>query len=236
MKQLFLFFFILQSASAADFYKYTEATQVPEPMFYDLVRSLHSKRGEFEANTLFYQSGDPRLRALHVAPEIEWVPRDNWGLEFELPASLAKVEAYKIAVQHGLERNRKSLIDGWQLIAEKSADKGAIDATLTYLVGKRFKNKFSIFSILGGRHNGDNGKWDEIVNFSVFYDVLDRVDFGVEANLESRHLRSEFLQILPQIHLAMDEHTKIQMGTGVQYLNHQWFTTGALRLIREWNL
>ncbi len=232
----FIFIWCQMNFAAVDYYGYHEATQVPEPMFYDLVRGLHSKKGEFEANTLFYQQASNELRSLHAAPEIEWVPADNWGVELELPSSHGKVEALKLALQHGFDRSQRSFVDGLQLILERNLEHHHTEGKLTYLMGKRFPRRWSAFAIVGLAIEGPAQQVKEVTNLSVFYDVLRRVDFGAELNLVTRGGSSEFLQFLPQAHLALDEKMKVQLGTGVQYLAQRWYSTGALRLIREWNL
>lgn len=238
MKLLFLLLVIniAPIVYAEDYYGYERKTEVPEPMFYDLVRSLHSHKGEIEVNALMFQDINNRTRDFNISPEIEFVPLDHLGIEFELPTTGGNIEAYKAAIQYGFHRDIPSYVDGLQLMYEQIIDSKEKEITLTYLAGKRFKSLHSLFLIVGPRYEANLKHWQEIANFSYFYDHNDHIDLGLEINSVSEKMTSKSLQILPQIHLAMSRKFKIQFGIGAQEVDDKWYTVSALRLIREDNL
>jgi hypothetical protein len=223
-------------AFAKNYYGYERKTEIPEPMFYDLVRSLHSQKGEIEVNALMFQSPDNQTNNLNISPEIEFVPFDHFGVEFELPTTGGNIHAYKAALQYGFDRGIPSLVNGVQLMYEQIIESKEKELTLKYLAGKRFKSLHSIFVMLGPRYELEHKHWQEIINLSYFYDFNDHIDLGLEINNISEKFEIQRQQILPQIHLAMGNHFKIQFGMGAQEIDDKWYSVSALRLIKEDNL
>lgn len=204
---------------------------IPEPLRFDLVRGLGARRGEFEANVLMSSTGP--FDGLHWAPEIEWAFADRHALEFEIPMHNRNVEALKIAVQGTFREQYPVFIHGWQFIGE-GVLAGAGEFTAIYIAGRRFGSRFSMLGMLGPSLRVDAAGLtaDLVLNPSVFFDVGERTTIGLEniARLRGKHSQ---VTTLPQIHVQLGRHFRLQAGTGVVFLAGSIRPTFSLRLVIE---
>lgn len=192
---------------------------IPEPMVFDLVRSLGAAVGEAEINSLAQFNG----RYVAWAPEIEAVIWPNFAIEFELPFEDNQLEAYKFAVQHTLGVGwDDKFIHGWQGIAEYRRETSVTEATLVHIGGLRFDESWSTLWMLGGRAHigGDTpeARADLIFNWSLFLDVTDKLVAGLEANY-AQPLgagRSDVL-LMPQLHIDLSDNFQLQCGFGARF-------------------
>lgn len=206
---------------------------IPEPMVFDLIRPLDSKKGELEINTLVSKSISSQNKNKSLDPfgsgqttedhgEIEWAPEieyaiaDGFAVEFEVPMEGRVLEAYKFATQYTFGRVNDSYIHGVQLIVEPNKDFKKYNTTLLYLGGYRFDETFSTLFMLGARmdlegHNKSK-TFEYLANATVFAELSSRVTVGLETNYAS-HIDSKYaLALIPQIHYTIDEHVEIQAG------------------------
>jgi hypothetical protein len=227
---------IVQEEPVPGFSEYDYETEIPEPLYFDLVRRLDSKKGEWEVNTLFSRKRNG-FSQFEIAPEIELVPMDGLGIEFELPMRGGSVESYKTAVQYTLGEAKRSsrYLHGVQAIYENYNGVDLTEYSLLYLYAYRISKKVSFLGMLGPRidQQKNHSHMLELINFTLFYNFSREVDFGIEINNEGLFDRFEQIQLMPQIHLALGKHYKIQFGFGSIYDGHDFSPVSAFRLIYE---
>lgn len=224
-----------QSLWAAEFSEYTSKTEVPEPLFIDLVRSLDAKKGEWEINSLFSHSNGS-FNDINWAPEVEFVPFNGLGLEFEFPMQGDTLKYYKFAVQKTLNSfNKGKSLHGLQLIYETDVDFKYHDETLFYILAHRFNFHLSSMTLAGFKKSSLSNETIWSYNQTFFYNYSREVDFGLEFNYFSGDRENRLLQIIPQIHLAFKDGYKIQWGFGSEEIGSQWQPLAVFRLIKEFN-
>ena len=77
-----------------------ECIHIPEPLYFDLVRGLDSRKGDAEINVL--SAFNTRKKSINLAPEMEIAIRGGTAIEFELPTDNFNVASYKFAFQQRL--------------------------------------------------------------------------------------------------------------------------------------
>lgn len=236
MMCLLIFWMSLHSFAERGFYNYETKVEVPEPLYIDLVRGLHSHKGEWEINSLFVQN-QSLMGEKKWAPELEWVVREGTAIEFEFPMTGAHLEAYKFAIQQRTYQSaNKNNLQGVQLLYE--ADRVFMHSELTafYIMAHRFNHEFSAITISGFKTILEQSEGlSVLVNTTLFYNYSDEVDFGIEVNYASPQFSEKFLQVVPQLHLALRDGMKIQFGYGGRETQDRWSSTSSLRLIKEFN-
>jgi hypothetical protein len=208
---------------------------IPEPMVFDLVRSLGARRGEVEANTLVVTSFRNGRPTVHWAPEIEWAFADNLAVELELPIRDIRVEALKGAFQATLPAAPRQFTHGIQVIGEYLLEPGETEVTLLYLAGVRL-NGWTVFSMFGVRTVPPMDRphhTEAIINPSTYYDVSERVTVGFEGNLAISERGAFTALLIPQAHLQLSRHFRIQIGAGMGIAERQAYPVVATRLIVE---
>ncbi len=218
------------------FDQYGSKVEVPEPLFIDLVRGLNSKTGEWEINSLFSHS-QGRFQQMNWAPEIEYVIRTGTSIEFEFPMEGGELTHYKVAGQQRLYRNLSgSTVHGLQFIYETNRQFNHSETSIFYIVAHRINYRFSVLGMYGFRNQVEN--WNGIntlLNQSVFYNYSREVDFGLEINYDAGQLNEDYWQVIPQVHLALNDGYKIQFGFGALASEDQINPVGTFRIIREFN-
>jgi hypothetical protein len=207
---------------------------IPEPLFFDLVRPLGARPGEFEVNTLFRRSLSSGR--LEWAPEIEYALPRGWALEFELPMEGTQVSAYKAAAQKTVGTLRDGrYIHGWQGFVEWDTHGGARwSTTQVYISGYRFNSRWSSLSLHGVQvADSSSGRLAGVANNSVFYDVNARWVTGVETNFLRGRRDQGVLRVLPQVHLSMPAGFTLQMSVG---LESRPLTPVRPRAVAAWRL
>ena len=227
---------------------------IPEPMVFDLVRSLGARRGEMEVNVLgefpigksrsnsngfdplIGSSEGERGDAIEWAPEIEYALWDGFAIEFELPFENSTLEAYKFAAQwtFGTALDDR-FIDGAQIIIEPDVKFQQWDLTFLYLAGMQFNERWRALGMIGVRPEIEQGEGfehlDGILNATVFRDLDFRTTVGLETNLTfGESDRTSFL-LIPQIDREMTDNLELQIGAGVRFFNASTEPLAALRVI-----
>lgn len=212
MRWLFFIFFFWSVAAVAE--EQVPVPEIPEPMVFDLMRPLQSRRGEVEVNTLSLFS----LRGkTHWAPEVEIAIADGIAIELEVPFENAVKESLKGGLQARLFHSAQS-VHGVQFLAERSREAGFTDAYALYLFGHRFDESWSLFSMSGVKKtfNGpEHGQLWGIQNLSLFYDWSPKINLGVETNWAfSGQSALEQLTLMPQLLYRWDHNWTVQLGVG----------------------
>lgn len=207
--------------------------RIAEPMVFDLIRPLGSKRGEVEVNSLFRVGAGPNRRDLLWAPEIEYSFLDGYGVEFELPLRNAHRESFKGALQGTLPGPwPKHFIHGWQGIIEKSRTGSQLDAL--YLAGVKLDYRWSVFTMTGvRREHGEHGEDPRpafLGNYTLFYAKNDHLTYGLETNWKGAGLHGRNVLVMPQVQFR---HHRINIQVGLGWMKHQNETS---RLVAGWRI
>ncbi|QOL25912.1 hypothetical protein LP316_00920 [Thalassotalea sp. LPB0316] len=218
-----------------------EALPIPEPMVFDLVRGLGAKQGEFEINTLGeFALNNTSDRDVEWAPEVEIAVVDGLAVEFELPFEGRKLEAYKFAVQYTFENplfgDASNYIDGWQFIAEEFRHEDLTEWTALYLSGFVYDKNYSAMMMTGARYStGDDAEQslEAIINYTLFYQVNDRMTLGLENDLAWHDRDKWSLLIMPQVHYELSDKFGVQFGVGAEFNDHKTNYTMGLRIVVE---
>lgn len=205
---------------------------VPEPLSFDLVRGLGAERGEFEFNVLAASSFAP-YDGLRWAPEVEWAFADRHAIEFELPMHDASLEAMKLAVQGTFRERRPKFIHGWQFIGEGRL-RGAGEFSALYIAGRRIGRRTSVLAMLGPRLHAEPRRLigELVINPSIFVDLGERATVGLENNAVLAG-RLSTVRTLPQFHLQLGQHFRVQFGAGIETARDGVRPSVAVRLIVE---
>lgn len=203
----------------------------PEPMVFDLVDPLGSKKGEFEINTLMDYS--PRTGQFQWSPEIEYSFAKGHAIELELPVENSTLTEYKVSLQGTLgELLQKRMIHGWQIIGRRENNEKEFAGEALYINDYKFSEKWSTMNMIGARRTRFNEEGDFfcLANNSVFYQYHFRFAIGIELNSEIRN--HYHYRLTPQIQYAFTKKAFIQFGGGPSQLNDEkrteWLVTSRL--------
>lgn len=208
---------------------------LPEPLLFDLVRGLGAARGELEANTLVV-IGDDGLR---VAPELEWAFAQGYAVELELPMHGTRLDAVKVALQGTIRRGSNGRFrHGWQLIGELEGHDRGRTAIATHVTSGRFARRGSFVVMLGaGVRSVSQGPvvGSVVVNASLFLALDTTTRVGLEAVTRTETVRSSVPEatLLPQVHVDISHHARIQAGLGAELGASRPSVLGASRVIVE---
>ncbi len=228
--------------STVDDIAYRDGPQIPEPMVFDLVRGLGARQGELEFNVL---SLVPLRRGggYEWAPEVEYAIFDGFAVEFELPIFGTEIEATKYAAQYTFGTAfDDAFIHGTQGIIFHEIESGKLSYTLLYLAGMRLDRRWSLFGMFGFNAGPQPFPFaddeprrgtDIITNLTAFYEVNDRLLFGVETNLARRITGSGEFLLMPQVHYDFTENWTLQFGVGYRDDNVRRFPELGFRVIWE---
>lgn len=221
--------------------EYESVSYIPEPMMFDLVRPLGSKKGQWEINTLITQEESPALSHSHVSPEIEYVFAENWAAEVEIPMIGGEPDSLKGVLQWTAGHSGKSrqIVHGFQLITQRFIDEDTHnELTPIYIYGHRFNHDYTMLAMIGDQyHYGEvsNGHF-LVLNATIFhvYSRVKDIEFGLEQNVLGFGHNFQYWRITPQIDVVLEDHWKIQTGFGTLYTYvHGWESTSSLRVVKE---
>jgi len=213
-----------------------ESPRIPEPMVFDMVRSMGARRGELEANVLALSPLSGQERAIEWAPEIEYAVTDGFALEFELPFEGKRLAELKMGAQATfgtLDQGR--IVHGVQFLGIYERESKRASQALLYMLGRRHNERLSTMTMVGvgdvrlGQSESDAGL---LVNHSTFYDLgKDRVA-GLEVNYKSN--RDGGVALIPQFHAPLADKVNVQFGAGVDRQRREPARpVGGIRLIKE---
>ncbi len=186
---------------------------IPEPLSFDLIRNLGSRRNELEANVLMMTTFD----AVAWGPEIEWTPARNFGLELELPFENARVAALKAGAQWTITSvDKRRLEIGTIGLYEHGVHGPERRATLGAITGVRFSRMVQALTIVGPSF--DLGPSRPVpggtLNTSVFVQTSRYLTAGIELGYRAAREERSTGTLLPQIHVNPTRHVKLQLGAG----------------------
>jgi hypothetical protein len=232
-----------------------DVPSIPEPMVFDLVRSLGARRGEFEINVLglvpfrryvpsaseipdqFGLLPTNRLPTIEWAPEVEYAVWDGFAVEFELPMEDGRVAAYKAAAQYtiGTAFDRQ-FIHGLQVILQYDIEPSVWLPTFLYIAGFQFSETWSALGMIGFSNEIKAEDPAErvltLVNFTLFADLTDYVTIGLETNYAANMSGAASLFVIPQVHYEVTNNFMVQAGVGVRFSEVYTLPEAAFRVIR----
>lgn len=228
LRYLLCLTFTLTSIASAD--KTGLPSGRPEPMVFDLVDPLGTKKGELEINTLLDYS--TRTGQFQWSPEIEYSFAKGHAIELELPVDNATLSEYKVSLQGTLgELFQRRMIHGWQIIGRRKNDEKEFGAEALYLNDYKFSESWSMMNMFGARRTrfNEDGEFVGLVNNSVFY-RFHYFAIGIELNSEIR--TTYRYRLTPQIQYGFSKKAFIQLGGGPSHLNEdqktEWLITSRL--------
>ncbi|WPU65316.1 hypothetical protein [Peredibacter starrii] len=211
------------------FSAFAETTSFPEPMVYDLMRSLDAKKGETEINSLILANGQ-------MSPEVEYAFKDGWSFELETPIEKGEIQALKWGSQYTFYQRENELLMGVQGIFEDQLHKPRNDYSLTLVVDYKLSESFSLVGISGMRSASIENSVDHnvgILNLSLFYTVSDDIHVGVENDNKLYFTDKELhINTIPQVSVRVNRKLRFQAGYGISW-NDSRENQGILRGIVE---
>lgn len=208
---------------------------IPEPMVFDLVRGLGSRKGEVEVNTLLVTRFRRGSAELNWAPEVEWAFADGLAIEFELPMTDRELEALKFAAQATLPSPAENFTHGIQVIGEYLLTPQEAEFTALHLAGVRVGEAafFSMFGLRALTPMKALAEYEILVNPTVSYDVNEQCTLGLESNIAVGLDGHTEVSLIPQVHFQLSKHVRIQVGGGVSFADGARTPLVATRLILE---
>lgn len=198
-----------------------ETTSFPEPMVFDLMRGLDSKKGEMEVNSLFFSDN---THVINSSPEVEFAVADGFAFEIEMPIQNQQVEAYKIGSQLTLFNGPRFQF-GLQGIYEKFNHTEREDFYLTSIIDYQLSGRLFFVGIIGGRSAVYQGVIDHnvfIMNLSLFYQIKDQLFIGVENDKNFYFVdRPVKVSTIPQVSLRINKVMRLQAGVGFDWHNNR---------------
>jgi hypothetical protein len=209
----------------------------PEPMVFDLVRGLDAEPFELEVNALMKLSPKRRGFVLEYAPEIEFALWRGIAVELELPMVQDRIVAVKLAGQLAFSASER-FAHGMQVILEGVVDDLTLVTIPSYLLFFRITDRLSVTTITGLELIVDPRTLERhaalLANPSFWYAIAPTVVVGLENNLVlHRDFQTEVL-MMPQAHVQLSHHVRVQVGLGAAIENLvQVAPVGAARFIIE---
>jgi hypothetical protein len=192
------------------------APHIPEPMVFDLVRSLGAQKGELEVNSLVF----PGRRSVKFAPEIEYEFADGYAVELELPFESQTLKTYKAALQGTFNVFQGGAsVQGWQVIGERGRLSRERKLDVLHIFGHRFNDRLSMLTMEGVRRQRDETSrlgHQVLFNPTMFCDLTKRSVIGVETNLEIGRRERRRALVIPQFQVAVGKNYGLQVGVGVE--------------------
>lgn len=205
---------------------------VPEPMQFDLVRGLGAHAGELEGNVLLIVPTSNQARGIEWAPEIEWAPVDDFAIELELPMLDHHSEAAKLSAQLTFPRPRIGRIRYGVQLTARLPFVSVPHGHLVHVIAARVGSRVGLVAMIGPRLVfADPLELELIVNGALFVSLPGGHAVGIETNW----VGGRELGILPQLHVGLGEHARLQLGVGVRRSNatDRWRGEVGLRVIVE---
>ena len=229
---LLLLIVLLNISQVSSRSKFSNSPRLPEPMVFDLVLPLGAHKGEYEFNSMTQYDFEEDHVLLN--PEFEYAYADGYGIEVEFPMESTSLHAYKVALQGTFNfLNTRKFIHGWQYIAEYIKDTKEFENDVLYIFGYEFNEKWSTLNMAGVRFTDvkSEGHVEELVNANLFYTFSKNLILGLEVNWEVRPNLPNRALVMPQVHVQVAKHAKIQLGFGMKRAHHENFPHFASRVI-----
>lgn len=212
---------------------------IPEPLYFDTVRSVGARGGEAEVNTLAQLRRIDGAYTWVTAPEVEWTLGRGLAAELEVPMDRDGLLAVRGSVQGTLAMKQRGRdVYGWLVTPQWTRATRSLDVTALYLQGHRFSASVATFLMVGahvGRGPTGAAVVEVIANPSIFVDATKHVTLGLEVNYAHAIGSGTTWALLPQLHWLPIGAIKVQCGVGPERSARG--NVGMLSALRvSWNL
>lgn len=168
-------------------FTHEDLIDVPEPLFFDLIRRPDSHPGEIEVNVLVGVPlrSQPRLT---WSPEIEYAFARGHAVELEFDVDHDRLERVQLGLQgtFGYSRNQR-FIHGWQMLAGYDVAERAVEFTGLYMFALRLTRRLSSWLLVGPRVIGPSEGVDSqamlVINPSLYFRLRPNVNLAVESTV-----------------------------------------------------
>ncbi|MEB3223329.1 MAG: hypothetical protein VKS61_14735 [Candidatus Sericytochromatia bacterium] len=204
-----------------------EYNWVPEPMLFDLIRSLGAKAGEREVGVGLHRRADE----LELGTEVELMVADGHGLELELVNPQGESRGVRGVYQATLGRLLDGrVLHGPHLVGAYAPGLSRTEASAVYVVTARLSPQWTLLAMAGGRLDHGAAPAAEgaeaapgaaeltrgaVLNASLFRDLSDSFIVGLEGTWEQRPTGLGELELMPQLRWDLDEGLHVQAGLGL---------------------
>lgn len=210
---------------------------IPEPMVFDMVRSLGARQGELESNVLATTPlSGPDKKTVDWAPEMEYAFADGWAIEFEFPFEDKRLTEFKLGLQATFGTfNHGRSVHGVQYLGIYDRDRHTYLSSMVYMLGNRFSNRWSTMSMIGVADisaSRSSRRNDLIFNHSTFFNATDNTVLGLEFNYLSGS--DGHVLLMPQIHHRLARTVNVQFGFGLdKKRGESAYPEIGMRIVRE---
>lgn len=215
----------------------SEVPKIPEPMFFDLVRPLGAKKGQWEANSLFSTPLRQFEEPFDWEPETEYVIGRGFAIEPQVIFHNQHLKGGQFTVQQTFGTRWKHRFIHGALGRIEYFHPNLVSGEWAYLAGARLNKRWSVFSITGLRRTdfSGSGKFQALLNPSIFYSIGKKVNIGLETNLALGSGSTNQYQFVPQMHLQMDKTNELQFGVGLNYVDDSFSPLFIGRIVKLLN-
>lgn len=200
-------------AQAAEEAKGSDLTWVPEPMLFDLVRSLSARAGEKELGVGVNQRGDE----LEIGPELEYVLADGHAVEVEVMSPQNEHRGVKGVYQGTAGRALGGrFLHGPHLTGGYTPGRQLLESSAVYVGCLRLDPTWSMIAMGGieGERRGEEGRFGPVVNASIFADLHHSLILGLEGTWNQPAAGLNRYEVMPQLRWDLDETFHLQAGYG----------------------
>lgn len=201
-------------------FTHEDLIDIPEPLFFDLIRRPDSHPGEIEVNVLV---GVP----LHSQPRISWSPEIEYAfarghaVELEFDVDHDRLERVQLGLQgtFGYSRNQR-FIHGWQILAGYDLAERTIEFTGLYMFALRLTQRLSSWVLVGPRVSGPGEGGESQATFVINPSLYFRVHPKVNLALESTVLYGSSEQVavlLGEVEWDISPSLQVQLGIGPRW-------------------
>lgn len=202
---------------------------VPEPMLFDLVRSLSARKGERELGVGVHQRGEE----VEIGPEFEYVFADGQALELELLSPQQEHRAFK-GVYQGMAGRAFGgrVLHGPHLTGGYTPSRQLLESSAVYVGCMRLDPTWSVIAMGGveAERRGEENRFGPIANASLFADLHHSLILGLEGTWSQPGATVNRFEVLPQLRWDLDETLHLQAGYGATLEGGQARPLAALRV------
>lgn len=205
-------------------FTHEDLIDIPEPLFFDLIRRPDSHAGEIEVNVLVGVPLRPQPR-FGWSPEIEYAFARGHALELEFDIDHDRLERVQLGLQgtFGYSRNQR-FIHGWQLLAGYDLAERSVEFTGLYMFATRLTRRLSSWLLIGprvsGPHEGEDPRAMLVINPSLYLRVRHNLNLALESTILYGGSERVAL-LLGELEWDMSQNVQMQIGFGPRWINEQ---------------
>lgn len=208
--------------AAVSGYTHEDLIDVPEPLFFDLIRRPGAHAGEIEVNVL---AGIP-LRAqprIGWSPEIEYAFARGHAIELEFDVDHDRLERVQLGFQGTLGfTNNQRFIHGWQMLAGYGLAERNLEFTGLYMFAVRFTHRLSSWLLIGprvgGAVEGEPPSVKLVLNPSLYLRLRPNVNLAIESTIVYG-ADEQVALLLGEVEWDVSQNVQLQLGIGPRWEN-----------------